>query len=118
MDKPKPQKAAKGKVPPQNKVTKTTPGPSGPNDESIPLHADRVWNKVRPGKKAKSTIAKFNDGGEKSYPAKPHFAPGVPNNVNIKRGYFSAGARPGKGRGGSGDVDDGSYPPSGAHTTY
>lgn len=108
----------KGKKPPQNKKMKTTPGPSGPEDESTPLNARRVWNKVRPMKKPTSLIKNFQDGGEKSYPQKPHFAKGVPNNANIKRGYYPPGANPTKSRGGSGDVDDGSYPPSGGHTTY
>ena len=84
-----------------------TPAPSMPSP--VPLNAGRVWNKVRPMKKPRSTINKFNDGGEKKYNMKPKFAEGVPDDKNIKRGYYSPDAKVQKGRGGASDS---------AHTTY
>lgn len=49
----------KGVMPPQKatapdiKKTKTS-DPPRPDDQKVPLHAKRVWNKVRPHKAAKS----------------------------------------------------------------
>lgn len=63
-------------------------------------------------KKPSSTIVKFKDGGQKQYNVSPHQAPGVPNDPNIARGYYPAGAKPGKFRGGSTDAE------VEAHTTY
>jgi hypothetical protein len=80
--------------------------------QKMPLGARRVWNKVRPMKKPTSTIKNFNDGGQRQYNVKPHQAPGVPNDPNIKRGYYDAGAKPKKFRGGGTDVE------VEAHTTY
>lgn len=79
----------------------------------------KAWNKTRPKKgiDATSQIKKFNDGGETSYPTKPHLAPGVPKNQATTKGYLPPGAKTGLKRGGSGDLDDGSYP-AGAQVSY
>ena len=98
--------------------SRTTPLPSNMPDP-CPMGSRRAWNKARPKKgiEEKSQIKKFNDGGEKSYPSKPHLAPGVPKNEGTIKGYVGADARPGMTRGGSGDLDSGNYP-AGAQTSY
>jgi len=97
--------------------TKTAPIPNTmPSPE--PMHARRVWNKVRPHKGVTSKISKFSDGGEKKYPTKPHLAPGVPKNEMTTKGYTSPDAKIGITRGGSGDVGVAGAYPAEAHTSY
>ena len=59
---------------PDIKRTKTT-DPAGPDDQKMPLHARRVWNKVRPHKPAKSK-------GSTDVPAKP-----VSKRIGRGKGY-------------------------------
>jgi hypothetical protein len=107
---------------PKLKKTKTKPSANVPELEAeTPLHARRVWNEVRPHQKVTSTIKSFSDGGERSYPQKPHLAPGVPKNQMTTKGYTSPDAKPKKSRGGSGYsselASDGDYG-VGGHTSY
>lgn len=69
------------------------------------MSTGKIWNKTRPMKKPKSTIKNFKDPGEHQYNMSPKFAPGVPNDKNIRRGWYSPDANPGKSRGGSTDVE-------------
>lgn len=103
---------------PDIQASKTAPLPNTMPDP-CPTGARRVWNKSRPKKgiESKSRIAKFNDGGETSYPQRPKLAPGVPRNQATTKGYLPPGAKTGLKRGGSSDLDDGTYP-AGAQTSY
>ena len=106
------------KIKPTSPPIKTKPigvkVPESTGKQKTPLHARRVWNKVRPHKAAASKISRFSDGGQKQYNQKPHLAPGVTKNAATQQGYLPPGAQTGLKRGVA-DYGKGvttTYPPS------
>ena len=81
---------------------KLTPKPTGPgivsvtvprpSDKSSPAdarrHADGKVHKNKYAKPTQSTLANEPNEGQKRVPSRVKMAPGVPNDKNIKRGYY------------------------------
>lgn len=83
----------------QDSYERLTPKPTGPGIVSVPIprqvdkgegrmHADGKNHKNPKAIKPRSTIANEPDEGQKKVPSRVKMAPGVPNDMNIKRGYF------------------------------
>ena len=115
------ERASKPTSPPIQTFSATAPIPNTMPDP-CPTGARRVWNKNRPKRaiQSKSRISNHDDGGTKTYPQKPHLAPGVPKTKLTQKGYCGPNEKIGKKkmRGGSVDVGTANAYPAEAHTSY
>ncbi len=96
----------------QDTYERLKPKPTGPGIISARVPRTRAVDRPAPADKRRhadgrnhknpravpvtSTIANEPDEGQHSVPNRPKFAKGVPNNKNIKRGYYPPGAKIGK----------------------